>query len=47
MVNIESANFDEPRDQPGFVARRARVSRQAGAERLGMSLWEVDPGEAA
>jgi uncharacterized cupin superfamily protein len=47
MVNIESPEFDEPRDQPGFIARRARLSRQAGAERLGLSLWEVDPGEAA
>ena len=47
MVNLGSPDFDEPRDQPGFVARRARVGRQAGAERLGLSYWEVDPGEAA
>jgi len=47
MVNIESPEFDEPRPEPGFIARRARLARQAGAERLGMSLWEVDPGEAA
>src|SRR3954447_26826203 len=47
MVNIESAKFDEPRDQAGFIARRARLGRQSGAEKLGLSLWEVDPGEAA
>jgi uncharacterized cupin superfamily protein len=47
MVNIERPNFDEPREQDGFRALRARISRQAGAERLGLSLWEVPPGEAA
>jgi uncharacterized cupin superfamily protein len=46
-VNIENANFDEPREQDGFRAQRARISRQAGAERLGASLWEVAPGQAA
>jgi uncharacterized cupin superfamily protein len=47
MVNIERPNFDEPREQEGFRAQRARISRQAGAERLGLSLWEVPPGQAA
>jgi uncharacterized cupin superfamily protein len=47
MVNIERPDFDEPRTQEGFRAKRARISRQAGAERLGLSLWEVPPGEAA
>ena len=28
-------------------ARRARLGRQAGCERLGLSLWELPPGEAA
>jgi uncharacterized cupin superfamily protein len=45
--NISSPVFDEPREQPGFRCSRARVSRQAGSERLGLSLWEVPPGEAA
>jgi uncharacterized cupin superfamily protein len=45
--NINDPDFDEPREHPGFLARRARVSRQAGSERLGLSLWEVPPGEAA
>ena len=45
--NIENPDFDEPRDHDGFRAKRARLSRQAGAERLGLSLWEVEPGQAA
>jgi uncharacterized cupin superfamily protein len=45
--NIEKPDFDEPREQPGFLARRARLSRQAGAQRVGLSLWEVSPGQAA
>ena len=47
MASISSPEFDEPRDHPGFRVRRARLGRQAGAERLGLSLWELPPGEAA
>jgi uncharacterized cupin superfamily protein len=47
VVNINDPDFDEPREHPGFRARRARVSRQAGCERLGLSVWELPPGEAA
>jgi uncharacterized cupin superfamily protein len=47
MPNINDPLFDEPREHPGFQCLRARVSRQAGSERLGLSLWEVPPGEAA
>ncbi len=47
MPNINDPLFDEPREHPGFVCQRARLSRQAGSERLGLSLWEVPPGEAA
>jgi uncharacterized cupin superfamily protein len=47
MPSIDDPHFDELREQPGFIARRARVSRQAGSERLGLSLWEVPPGQAA
>lgn len=45
--NISDPIFDEPRERPGFRCRRARLSRQAGGERLGLSLWELPPGEAA
>lgn len=47
MPNIEEPDFDEPREQPGFLASRARLSRQAGSRRLGLSMWEVPPGQAA
>lgn len=45
--SIEQPDFDEPRDHPGFTCRRARLGRQAGSERVGLSLWELPPGEAA
>src|SRR5437660_2836226 len=47
MPNLHEPDFDEPREHPGFVARRARIGRQAGAQRLGLSLWDLPPGEAA
>lgn len=47
MVNIEEPDYDELRGGEGFTCRRARISRQAGAERLGASLWDLPPGEAA
>jgi uncharacterized cupin superfamily protein len=47
MPSTEDPHFDEPREQPGFIARRARLSQQAGSRRLGLSLWEVPPGQAA
>jgi uncharacterized cupin superfamily protein len=46
-VNIENPRFDQPREHDGFRALRAGIGRQAGAERLGASLWELPPGEAA
>jgi uncharacterized cupin superfamily protein len=47
VPNIDEPDFDEPREHPGFRCLRARLGRQAGSERLGLSLWEVPPGEAA
>ncbi len=47
MTNINDPVFDEPREHPGFRCQRARLSRQAGSDRLGLSLWELPPGEAA
>jgi uncharacterized cupin superfamily protein len=42
------ANIFEPewiqRDQPPLVGRAARVGAEAGAERLGATLYEIDPG---
>jgi len=47
MANIFEPEFDELREHEGFRARRARIGRQAGAEQLGLSIWEVLPGQAA
>ena len=47
VPNINDPLFDEPREGEGFRCARARVSRQAGSERLGASLWELPPHEAA
>jgi uncharacterized cupin superfamily protein len=47
MPNINEPHFDEPREHPGFSCLRARLGRQAGAQRLGLSLWELPAGEAA
>jgi uncharacterized cupin superfamily protein len=46
-VSIARPVFDELREQPGFECRRARLGRQAGSEKLGLSLWELPPGQAA
>jgi hypothetical protein len=46
-----TANIFEPewveREQPPLIGRAARVGAQAGAERLGATLYEIDPGGAA
>jgi uncharacterized cupin superfamily protein len=46
-VSISRPDFDEVREHPGFNCQRARLGRQAGSEKLGLSLWELPPGEAA
>ena len=38
--------FDSESDRPGFEWRRARLGEQAGGERLGASLFEMEPGSA-
>ena len=47
VPNINSPEFNDSRDHPGFKARRAKVGHQAGAFKTGLSYWEVDPGQAA
>ena len=44
MPNIYEPEFDMERDQPPFVWQRSRISRQAGSERLGASLFDLPPG---
>jgi uncharacterized cupin superfamily protein len=47
MPNVYDPEFDEPRRYAGFDCDRARIGRQAGAERLGLSVWSIPPGQAA
>ncbi|HEY4098934.1 MAG TPA: cupin domain-containing protein [Baekduia sp.] len=47
MPNIYAPDFDEPRESlAGFHAQRARLGHQLGTERVGLSQWEVGPGQA-
>jgi uncharacterized cupin superfamily protein len=43
MANIFEPEWVE-RDQPPLIGRAARIGAQAGAERLGATLYEIDPG---
>jgi uncharacterized cupin superfamily protein len=43
--NIFDGDLDEARDRPGFSWRRARVGERIGAEKLGASVYELQPGE--
>jgi uncharacterized cupin superfamily protein len=45
MVNIHQPRFDDESARYGFRYRRARLGYQAGCERLGVSLWELPPGQ--
>ncbi|MDE3070662.1 MAG: cupin domain-containing protein [Acidobacteriota bacterium] len=47
MPNIDRPVFDELREHQGFRCSRARLGRQAGCRRIGVSLWELPSGEAA
>lgn len=48
MPSILEPYFDQDRKAPpGFRASRALLGRQAGAVRVGLSLWELPAGEAA
>ncbi len=47
MPNIEEPNFELRDGPPGFHAKRARIGYELGSESVGVSLWEVPPGEAA
>lgn len=46
--NIYAPEIDQSRHVlDGYHSDRARVGAQAGAERLGISVWELDAGQAA
>jgi uncharacterized cupin superfamily protein len=46
VANVYEPDFEPDVEQHGFVQRRMRVGRLAGAERLGASLYELPPGTA-
>jgi uncharacterized cupin superfamily protein len=46
MANLFDPDFDTEHDRPGFTYKRARLGRQAGSQRLGASLYELEPGQA-
>ena len=46
MANVFEPEWDGDQQRPGFSYRRAQVGRQAGAERLGASVYEIPPGES-
>ncbi len=43
--NLFDSELPDTRDRPGFSWRRAAVGREIGAEKLGASLYELEPGE--
>jgi uncharacterized cupin superfamily protein len=45
VANVFEPEFDSDREREGFRWTRAKVGKQAGAERLGASLYEVPPGQ--
>jgi uncharacterized cupin superfamily protein len=45
-ANLFDPEFDDLSDREGFGSRRARLGRQARAEHLGASLFELEPGSA-
>src|SRR3954462_14623490 len=47
MANLFDPEWDGGQERAGFTYRRAKLGSQAGAERLGASLYELPPGEAA
>jgi len=47
MANVFEPEFDGGQERPGFTYRRAKLGAQAGAKRLGASLYELPPGQAA
>jgi uncharacterized cupin superfamily protein len=46
-VNFFEPSWEEERDgPPGFRARRVYLARTLGSDQLGVSPWEIEPGES-
>ena len=43
--NLFDGELEGERDRPGFSWRRADLGRLLGAEKIGASLYELEPGE--
>jgi uncharacterized cupin superfamily protein len=43
-ANVYDPEFDSSRDENGFSFTRSHIGRRAGSERLGASLFELEPG---
>jgi len=46
MANVFEPDFDSDQERPGFTYRRAKAGHQAGAEKLGASVYAIPPGES-
>lgn len=44
MANVFEPQWDAEQDRPPFSWRRSRLARQAGSDKLGASLFELEPG---
>jgi uncharacterized cupin superfamily protein len=47
MANVFEPEWDAEQDKPPFSWRRSRVGRQAGGEKLGASVFELEPGASS
>jgi uncharacterized cupin superfamily protein len=47
VPNLKRVEFDDDHEHDGFTIRRVRLGPQVGVERVGASLWELPPGQAA
>lgn len=47
MANILEPEWDATQDRPPFSWRRSRLGLQAGSQKLGASLYELEPGAAS
>ncbi len=47
MPNVFEPHWDAEQDEAPFTWRRSRVARQAGSEKLGASVFELQPGASS
>ena len=47
MPNVFDNEFDELRDEDGAAKRVTRVGVKLGTERIGATIWDLDPGAVA